>query len=142
MDFEEVRLMTRRCCDHNPDPRIVYGRVMPTREQDPYLGEYLRRAKKELGLGLRSRRIKGGEQVSTRMPDAAKVASTCPGFPSNRLWVLQEILEIMTNDTWHMEAAKIEDRMSRPINRRWLVAIAEGREDDVYRELWFGGYNP
>ena len=137
MSDEEVATGSRRNRINHPANR----RAVPTREQNPYLGESLRRAKFRTGRELWPRRMEMGILVSTRTPDAAKVVATYPGFPSNRLWVLQEIMEIMALN-YKGNADRVEEIMSDEFYRHRLDAIAEGREDDVYRELWFGGYNP
>ena len=141
MSDEEVRQGSRRHNENEPDLRVKWGHKRPTRGQNPYEGERLRRFKLETGRENRPRLVREGLWVSTRLPDAAKVAATYPGFPSSRLWVLQEILEIIASNS-RGNADYSERMMSRRTSIHHLQAIAEGREDDVYRELWWGKARP
>ena len=139
MGDEEVRLAMIEANDHIEDIEVRVGNEVPSREQNPYLGEMLRRLYTEQGDTITKN---NPELLKAGHPSAEDVSRRLPGYPVERMDDLRELLHVISRvGVWARHPHWIiEDLAHNKLNEprdRWLRFVAEGRLDDVYREmLW------
>ena len=141
MSDEEIRLAGLNARERIGDVEVWAGNELPTREQDPYIGEWFRRTYTKLGDDIAAH-YSGYFENEGRRPSAGDVAEHLPGFPPGRMDDLRELLHVISRvGVWVDYPHRIiEDLAHNKLNEprdRWLRFVAEGRLDDVYREmLW------